>query len=66
MKRITGIILTVSGLAGVIYYGIEYLEDSDSFSVLGTDVAVSTGNYTPILISLVVMLIGLLLIRRRR
>lgn len=59
MKKTIGGLLTAGGLLGVIYYTYKYFQDSESFEALGADVAVSTGNYTPILISAVVMLAGI-------
>ncbi|MDR9419776.1 hypothetical protein [Gracilimonas sp.] len=59
MKETIGNILTVGGLLGMIYYGYNYYQESESFEVFGADVAVSTGDYTPIIISGVVMLAGI-------
>ncbi|WP_340105855.1 hypothetical protein [Rhodohalobacter sp. 8-1] len=58
MKQTLGGILSIAGLIGVIFFGIEYLNDSESFELLGADVAVSTGDYVPILISLIVLVVG--------
>lgn len=61
MKNAIGGILTVGGLLGVIYYGYQYFQDSESFEAFGADVAVSTGDYTPIIISGVVMIAGIVI-----
>lgn len=65
MKQTVGIILSVAGLIGVIFFGIQYLNDSESFELLGADVAVSTGDYIPILISLVVLIVGVVIYRTK-
>lgn len=65
MKQTLGGIFSIVGLVGVIYYGFQYLADSDSFQLLGADVAVSTGDYVPVLISLIVLIIGLLIYRTK-
>lgn len=65
MKQTLGGILSVAGLIGVIYFGIQYMNDSESFSVLGADVAVSSGDWVPILISLVVLVVGVLIYRAK-
>lgn len=65
MKQTVGIILSVAGLIGVIFFGIQYLNDSESFELLGADVAVSTGDYIPILISLVVLIVGVVIYRMK-
>jgi hypothetical protein len=65
MKQTIGSILSVVGLIGVIFFGIQYLNDSESFSLLGADIAVSTGDYVPILISLVVLIVGVVIYRTK-
>ncbi|WKN43958.1 hypothetical protein [Tunicatimonas pelagia] len=61
MKRTIGIILTLIGLVSTTITGMQVLEDSDSFSVLGMDVVVSQANYTPLIISVIVLVIGIIL-----
>lgn len=63
MKKTLGYILTVGGLVGVIFFTYEYMQDSESFSVLGADVAVSNGDWIPIVISGLVMLVGVVMSR---
>lgn len=61
MKKTIGGILIAAGLIGLIFYTIQYLDDSESFEVLGADVAVSTGDYVPIIISAVVLIAGVII-----
>lgn len=63
MKQTLGSILSIGGLVGVIYFGIQYINESDSFELLGADVAVSSGNWVPILISLIILVAGLVIYR---
>ncbi len=65
MKQTLGSILSIGGLIGVIFFGIQYLNDSESFNFLGADVVVSTGDYVPILISAMVLVVGLVLYRSK-
>lgn len=60
MKHL-GTVMALVGLVGIAYYGYEYYQDSETFSVLGVDVAASTGDYVPILISGLIFLGGLVL-----
>lgn len=65
MKQTLGSILSIGGLIGVIFFGYQYLNESDSFEVFGADVAVSTGDYIPIIISLIVLAAGILVYRAK-
>jgi hypothetical protein len=60
MRKI-GLVTLFIGLAGLIYFGYEAMQSSESFNVLGVDVAVSSANWTPVIISGVVLVIGLIL-----
>jgi len=65
MKKTIGQIMGDGGLIGVLYFGFRYFQDSESFEVFGADVAVSSGDYVPILISAVVMLAGIVIARSK-
>ncbi|MEX0661543.1 MAG: hypothetical protein WD381_00165 [Balneolaceae bacterium] len=65
MQKTIGYILSVAGLIGVIIFTYQYMQDSESFSVAGADVAVSTGDWVPILISGIVMIVGIVISRGR-
>jgi hypothetical protein len=60
MKKL-GIIILVLGLAGLIYFGYEALQASESFNVLGVDVAVSSADWNPVIYSGIVTVAGILL-----
>jgi hypothetical protein len=64
--RTIGIILSIIGGLGLIIFGIQAMEDSESFSILGLDIAVSTANWTPVIVSGVVLVIGLVMIVRKK
>jgi len=63
MKTI-GTILLLLGAIGTIIFGIQAIQDSDSFSFLGMDIAVSTANWTPVIISAVILFVGLVMTMR--
>lgn len=65
MKNVIGGILTVLGLVGCIVFGIQAAQDSDSFHFLGLDVAVSSANWTPLIASGAVLLVGLILVLKK-
>jgi hypothetical protein len=59
--RIVGIILLVVGLIGLIVFGYQAMQESESFNFLGLDVAVSSANWTPVIFSGILAVIGLIL-----
>lgn len=59
--RIIGIILAILGAIGAIIFGLQAAQDSESFSLLGVDVAVSSANWTPVIISVVLLVVGLVM-----
>lgn len=63
MKKRIGSILAGGGLLGVIYFGYQYFQNSESFEAFGADIAISTGNYVPVIISAVVLVIGIVIAR---
>jgi|AntRauTorcE11897_2_1112592.scaffolds.fasta_scaffold00956_8 hypothetical protein len=63
MNRTIGGILSIVGFIGVLVFGYQYLQDSESFSVFGADIAMSTGDYVPIIISAIVMVVGIFVAR---
>lgn len=65
MRKTVGSILTIGGLIFLIYTGINYLNDSESFGFLGMDVVVSKGNLAPVIAAAAVLVIGVLLLSRR-
>lgn len=56
--KIVGIILLVVGIIGCLIFGIQAFNDSESFSIFGADIAVSKANWTPLIISAVVLVAG--------
>jgi NO-binding membrane sensor protein with MHYT domain len=65
MKQI-GITLLIIGIIGLAYFGYEALQQSESIEVLGADIAVSTANWTPVIVSGALALIGLIMLAVRK
>ena len=61
-----GSILLVVGLLALTITGINYINDSKSFNLIGFDVTVSKGNIIPVLVSGFVFIVGLVLLVSRR
>lgn len=62
--KTAGIVLLVLGILGTLYFGIQALNNSETFNFLGMDIAVSSANWTPTIISVAVLLIGIVLTSR--
>lgn len=60
--KIFGVILLVIGLIGGIIFGIQAVGDSETFTFLGLEIAVSSANWTPVIVSGVVALIGAIIL----
>ena len=60
--RTAGFILLVLGIIGTIITGVQALRDSEVVNFLGIEIGVSTANWTPVIISVVVLLAGILLL----
>jgi len=64
--RTLGIILTVVGAIATLITGIQAAQDSESFSLFGMDIAVSSANWTPLIISVIVLIVGIVLMRSKK
>lgn len=58
IMKIAGIILLILGIIGVVIFGIQVMNDSESFNFLGLDIAVSKANWTPLIVSGVIAIVG--------
>ena len=61
--KMLGYIVSIAGLIALIYTGINYINNSETFGLFGMDIAVSKGDPIPVIISAVVLIIGIILAR---
>lgn len=61
--KYVGYVFSVGGFIALIITLVNYLNESESFSALGVDVAVSKGDPVPMIISAIVLVAGILIIR---
>lgn len=59
--RIAGIVLMVAGVIGTLVFGIQAIQETETFSFLGLDIGVSGANWGPVIVSIIVLVIGLVL-----
>lgn len=60
--RIVGITLITIGIIGMVVFGVQAMNDTESFNFLGLNVAVSKANWTPVIVSFAITAIGFLAI----
>ncbi|WPP51204.1 hypothetical protein [Catalinimonas niigatensis] len=63
MQRTIGIILVIIGAIGTLITGMQAMQDSETFSLFGLDIGVSSANWTPLIISVVILIIGVVMMR---
>ncbi len=66
MKRTLGIILLIVGLVGAFIFGMQAYQDTESVKLLGTQITLSQANWTPVIISGAVAIIGLVMLMAGR
>lgn len=59
--KAAGIILIIGGIAATLAFGLKALENSESFQILGMEVAVSTANWLPVFVSIAIIVVGIIL-----
>jgi uncharacterized membrane protein len=64
--KTAGIVLLIIGIVGTLIFGIQAIQDTETFTFLGLDIGVSGANWTPVIISAVVLVLGLVLIGTAR
>lgn len=64
--RIAGIVLLIIGIVGALFFGIQAIQETETFSFLGIDIGASSANWTPVIVSAVVFVIGLILMSSGR
>ena len=64
--KVLGTILLVVGLVATVVFGVQAMNNSEAFSFLGMDVAVSSANWTPVIISGIVAILGVVILLVRK
>jgi hypothetical protein len=64
--RIAGIVLLVLGIVGTIAFGIQAIQQSEAISFLGIEIVATRANWTPVIISVAVLVIGLVMMNADR
>jgi hypothetical protein len=64
--KAAGIVLSILGLAGVIIFGLQAMNNSETFSFLGIDVVASSANWTPVFVSGLVLIVGFVMLAAKK
>jgi len=64
MKNL-GLILLIVGLIGMAYFGYEAYQQTANFNAFGVNVAVSKGNWIPVILSALVAVVGYVFMKRK-
>jgi hypothetical protein len=64
--RIAGIVLLVIGIVGTVTFGIQAIQQSESVSFLGIEIVASTADWTPVIISVAILVIGIVMMGSAR
>ncbi len=59
--KIAGIVLLILGGIGTLIFGIQAIQETDNFCFLGIDIGVSGANWTPVIISAVILVAGIIM-----
>lgn len=59
--RIAGIVLMILGIVGTLFLGIQAIQETETFSILGINIGVSGANWAPVIISVIVLVTGFVL-----
>lgn len=62
MKKLLGTILFIAGLVASLIYGWEVYQNTESVNILGSKLTLSQADWTPLIISLVVLVAGIILV----
>jgi uncharacterized membrane protein len=61
--KTAGTVLLILGIIGLVVFGIQAIGDSESFQFLGMEFAMSSANWTPVIISVVILIVGIIMNR---
>ncbi len=60
--KTAGIVLLILGIIGTVVFGVQALRQTESFNFLGVEIGVSSANWTPVIISAIVLVIGIVML----
>jgi hypothetical protein len=64
--KTAGLVLLILGIVGTIAFGIQAIQQSESVSFLGIEIVASTADWTPVIISAVILVIGIIMMNSAR
>ncbi|HER07966.1 MAG TPA: hypothetical protein ENO20_03555 [Bacteroides sp.] len=61
VMRTAGIVLLIIGILSTLVFGVQAIQDTETFSFLGIDIGVSSANWSPVIISVIILVVGIVL-----
>ncbi|MFN1834959.1 hypothetical protein AB2B38_006835 [Balneola sp. MJW-20] len=66
MQQKIGTILIIGGVLSAMFYGYHYYEQLNTFEAFGKSITIDSGNPTPVIVSVCVVILGILISRFNR
>ncbi len=60
--RTAGIVFLILGVAGTLVFGIQAIQQTETFSFFGIDIGISQANWTPVIVSAIILVIGVVML----
>jgi len=59
--RTAGIVFSILGIVGTLVFGIQAIQQTETFSFFGIDIGISQANWTPVIVSAIILVIGIVM-----
>lgn len=60
--KTAGIVLFIIGIVGTVVFGVQAIQQTETFRFLGIEIGISGANWTPVIVSGVILTIGIFII----
>ena len=60
--KTAGIVLFIIGIVGTVVFGVQAIQQTETFRFLGIEIGISEADWTPVIVSGVILIIGIFII----
>ncbi len=64
--RTAGIVLLILGIVGTIVFGVQAIQQTETVSFFGIELGISDANWTPVIVSALILVIGIVMMNSGR